>query len=86
MCIRDRKNSQVYRCPSDKDGMYKLHGTSYDYANGLLSPGMLPMSMDSLWGKPPSEQFIMFDFSNDWHTKGPVYLYCDGHVKVHIKQ
>ena len=76
------KNTQIYRCPSDKDGLYKEQGTSYDYANGLQEPGMLPNTMDSPWGRDPVGVPIVFDYSSDWHAKGPVILYCDGHVKV----
>lgn len=80
------KNTQIFRCPSDKDGLYKEQGTSYDYANGLQEPGMLPESMDSPWGQDPVKVPIVFDYSVDWHTKGPVILYCDGHVKVAARQ
>jgi len=80
------KNTQIFRCPSDKDGYYKEQGTSYDYANGLQMPGMLPESMDSPWGQDPVKVPIVFDYSVDWHAKGPVIAYCDGHVKVAARQ
>jgi prepilin-type N-terminal cleavage/methylation domain-containing protein/prepilin-type processing-associated H-X9-DG protein len=79
------KNTQVFRCPSDKDDMYKEQGTSYDYANGLQEPGMKPETLDYPWRTDPCNQPLIFDYSNDWHTKGPVLLYCDGHVKVRAR-
>jgi prepilin-type N-terminal cleavage/methylation domain-containing protein len=78
------KNQQIFRCPSDKDDMWKIQGTSYDYGYGALDAD-LPMpvqSIDAPWGREPSSTLIMGDYSNDWHTKGFVGLFADGHAKV----
>lgn len=82
------KNSQIYRCPSDRDDMFKTQGTSYDYGYGSMDPDILlgmTIPIDFPWGREPSTQLIMGDYSPDWHIKGPVVVYCDGHAKVKTK-
>ncbi len=78
------KNRQIFRCPSDKDKMWQTQGTSYDYAWGTLDADVpMPVQIiDYPWNRPPASVYIAGDYSPDWHTKGPVILYVDGHVKV----
>jgi len=78
------KNEKIFQCPSDKDNMYATQGTSYDYGLGLLDyDSFLPTVMiDYPWGREPSSTILAQDYSPDWHSAGPVVLYCDGHVKV----
>jgi len=73
------KNSQVWRCASDRDNMWKVNGLSYDYGNGAfqyLAPSSYPNFVDA------ATFVLLFDFSSNWHTKGSVCLYADGHVKI----
>lgn len=72
------KNSQVWRCPSDKDKAWQTEGLSYDYGNGLYQYA----SPSSFINNNESTFILLFDFSSNWHTKGSVCLYADGHVKI----
>lgn len=79
------KNTQIYRCASDKDKMFQTQGTSYSYAYGFLNPDVVwnsPEPIDNPWNTEPTKALLMGDFSNKWHTKGYNALYADGHVKA----
>ncbi len=78
------KNRQIFRCPSDTDKMWEIQGTSYDYGYGSLDADVpMPVqTIDSPWNLSPSSAILAGDYSPDWHTKGPVVVYADGHVKV----
>lgn len=80
------KNEQIFRCPSDRDNMFQTHGTSYDYALGLLDVGMPTQMIDNPWNKEPSQQMIAQDFSDEWHSTGANVVYCDGHAKLRTKK
>jgi prepilin-type N-terminal cleavage/methylation domain-containing protein/prepilin-type processing-associated H-X9-DG protein len=80
------KNTQIFRCPSDKDGYWKEQKMSYDYANGLQEPGDWPEVIDWPWNTEPTRVMLIFDYSPDWHAKGPNVCYADGHVKTIAKQ
>ena len=75
------KNTQIFRCPSDRDDSWKLKGLSYDYGGGMydfLSPTQL-MYQGNL---DPTKLLILYDDSPDWHTMGFNALYYDGHIKM----
>ena len=76
------RNPGVFHCPSDRDHMWDTQGTSYDYGFGLLDIGMPVQMIDAPWGRDPSVVVIAGDYSPDWHTKGFVALYADGHVNI----
>ena len=79
------KNSQVYQCRSDKDGMFREQGTSYSYAYGFLCPDVVfgnPEPIDFPWRTEPTKALLVGDFNTSWHTKGFNALYADGHVKI----
>ena len=82
------KNRQIFRCPSDHDksavSSYFTQGTSYDYGGGRLDADVpMPVqTIDSPWNGEPSRTLLMYDYSPDWHTKGYVGLFCDGHAKI----
>ncbi len=78
------KSKKIFRCPSDKDEMWKTEGTSYDYALGMLNIGMPITRIDRPWGTENSNAPILSDFSEKWHTSGVNVLYADGHVG-HLK-
>ena len=83
------RNSQIYRCASDRDDMYKTQGTSYSYAYGFLSPDIVwgrPETIDYPWSTEPTKALLMGDFNNGWHIKGFNALYADGHVKAVAKR
>ena len=82
------KNSQIYQCRSDKDNMFKTQGTSYSYAYGFLNPNVVfnsPETIDFPWRTEPTKALLMGDFANNWHSKGFMALYADGHVKAVAK-
>lgn len=72
------KNSQIWRCPSDKDKAWQTEGLSYDYGTGWFQFA----SPSSFINNSESTFVLLYDFSSDWHTKGSVCLYADGHVKI----
>ena len=74
------KNTQVFRCPSDKGDYWKNEGTSYDY--GTDGFAFLCYSVDQPFNREASVTPILWDFAPDWHTRGYCALYGDGHVKV----
>lgn len=76
------KNVQIFRCPSDRDGRFQANGTSYDYGYGFLDVGMPPQPIDAPWGTEASKAVIMGDWNTNWHTKGAIVLFADGHAKV----
>jgi len=76
------KNQQIFRCPSDRDNTYVAEGTSYDYATGMLAPGIGSTLIDEPWGVEPTKAALLYDFSETWHAAGMNVLYADGHVKV----
>jgi len=80
------KNQQIFRCPSDRDNMFKTQGTSYDYGLGLLDIGMPAQMIDYPWTKEPSKTELAQDYSDDWHSSGMVVLYFDGHAKIKIRK
>ena len=75
------KNTQIHRCPSDKDNYWQTKGTSYHYGFGLI---VIPMCIDSpLNGAmEPTDFPLDGDFTNTWHNRGSNILYGDGHVKI----
>jgi prepilin-type N-terminal cleavage/methylation domain-containing protein/prepilin-type processing-associated H-X9-DG protein len=74
------KNTQIFRCPSDKNQYFQTHGTSYDYGTEGFS--VIPYSIDAPFDREPSTVMILYDFVPTWHTRGYVALFADGHVKV----
>lgn len=76
------KNTQVFRCPSDRDNKYKLEGTSYNYGSGWFNVGMGTHELDAPYGQEPSECPVLADAVKGWHNQGLNVLYADGHVKV----
>ena len=78
------KNTQIYRCPSDRDNKYKLDGTSYNYGSGWFNVGMGVHELDSPYGQQPTDCPILADAVKGWHNQGVNVLYADGHVKVTI--
>jgi len=77
------KNSQIWRCPSDKDKAWQTEGLSYDYGNGsfrYIAPTAYPN-----YNGNEATFVLLFDFSSNWHTKGSVCLYADGHVKLRAR-
>jgi len=74
------KNTQIFRCPSDKDLYWQNQGTSYDY--GSEGFAFVAWSIDAPYDREPSKQMILYDFVPTWHTKGYIALYADGHVKA----
>jgi len=78
------KNTQIFRCPSDKDKKFQEQGTSYDYGYGTLDADV-PMPIQPIdwpWNMEPTKVLLMGDYSADWHAKGFVGLFADGHVKT----
>jgi prepilin-type N-terminal cleavage/methylation domain-containing protein/prepilin-type processing-associated H-X9-DG protein len=73
------KNTQIWRCPSDKTNCWKDYGLSYDYCMGALLH--LSLSIDDP-SYDPVKSWIFCDFDSTWHTKGSNCLYLDGHVKT----
>ncbi|MEI6501173.1 MAG: DUF1559 domain-containing protein [Armatimonadota bacterium] len=81
------KNTQIFRCPSDRDNLYQTEGTSYNYGNGFFDADQATWSLDappSYWGAESSELPILADSAKTWHGQGVNTLYADGHVKVLI--
>ncbi len=76
------RNRELFRCPSDKDREWETQGTSYDYGYGSLDVGMPEQPIDWPWNRAPTSVLLMGDYSPDWHSKGAVCLYADGHVKI----
>ena len=76
------KNTQIYRCASDKDKMWETQGQSYDYGYGSLDLLMPIQTIDAPWGREASTVLLAGDYSPDWHTKGPNVVYADGHAKI----
>ena len=76
------RNTQIFRCPSDRKKLWQTEGTSYDYGFTLLDIGLPPQPIDAPYGTEPSECPLAADFENDWHTKKPNVLFADGHVKA----
>ena len=80
------KNKQLFRCPSDTDNFYGIEGTSYDYGYDNFDPtivGTLAIQpVDLPYGTQPVNYWLAGDYMNTWHTKGPIALFADGHVKV----
>lgn len=74
------KNTQIFRCPSDRDDYWKTEGISYDY--GTDGFAFLTYSIDTPFDREASRTPILWDFAPNWHTRGYVALYGDGHVKV----
>ena len=80
------KNKQLFRCPSDADGFYAAEGTSYDYGYSQFDPvvvgSLAYQPVDLPYGNQPVNYWLAGDYMNTWHSKGPVALFADGHVKV----
>ena len=76
------RNTQIFRCPSDRDKKWQTEGTSYDYGFTLLDIGMSPQPIDSPFNTEPSQCPLAGDFGTDWHFGKPNLLYADGHVKA----
>lgn len=76
------KNTQIYRCPSDRDNKYRTEKTSYNYGSGWFNVGMGVHELDSPYNQEPSDCPILADAVKGWHTQGVNVLYADGHVKV----
>jgi len=78
------RNMDLFICPSDMERLWEIQGTSYDYGWGLFDADVpMPAQMiDWPFGGEPSKSPLAGDYSPDWHAKGPVMLYADGHVKV----
>jgi prepilin-type N-terminal cleavage/methylation domain-containing protein/prepilin-type processing-associated H-X9-DG protein len=74
------KNTQIFRCPSDKDNKFRDQGTSYDY--GTEGFAFVSYPIDAPFGREPSSVMILYDFVPNWHTRGYIALYADGHVKA----
>ena len=75
------KNTQVFRCPSDKERMWKTQGTSYDYGFGTLDAGMPIQEIDWPWQREASSVYLLGDYAPTWHSKGYNVVYADGHTK-----
>lgn len=73
------KNNQIFRCPSDKDKFWEVEGLSYSYCSGAFEFYASPMEPPDI---SPTAFSLVYDYSPDWHSKGPNVLYADGHVKV----
>jgi prepilin-type N-terminal cleavage/methylation domain-containing protein len=83
------KNTQIFRCPSDTDGYFSVEGTSYDYGYGAFDLAVIPLSLaltpiDGPYttGGQPADFKLAGDYSPNWHTKGPVVVFADGHAKI----
>ena len=81
------KNIQLFKCPSDTDGFAAAeNGLSYDYGYSNFDPvvvgTMAIQPIDLPYGCQPVSYWLAGDFMNTWHSKGPVALFADGHVKV----
>jgi len=76
------RNQELFHCPSDKDRYFQAQGTSYDYGYGSLDVGMPTQCIDWPWNRPPTKVILCGDYSPDWHIKGTMCLYADGHVKA----
>jgi prepilin-type N-terminal cleavage/methylation domain-containing protein len=74
------KNTQIFRCPSDKDKFWQTEGTSYDYGTDAFA--FVSWPIDAPFGREASVTMILYDFAPNWHTRGYLALYADGHVKA----
>ena len=74
------KNTQIFRCPSDRDNVFATNGTSYNYADGTLAA--TTTLIDEPWGTESSQAALAWDDRDNWHAAGRVVMYADGHTKV----
>lgn len=85
------KNSQVYLCPSDSTGSRASYGANSDTRRAKVAaiddPASIPLLLEegSVAGTSNDGYFDLRCTPPDHlvkrHSKGDVYLFCDGHVE-----
>jgi prepilin-type N-terminal cleavage/methylation domain-containing protein/prepilin-type processing-associated H-X9-DG protein len=77
-------NPNVFRCPSDREQLFELTGSSYSW-NALLNGQDADHLQMLTNGYPLHEIFLVLDKQKFHLTRGQTrainYLYADGHIK-----